>query len=336
MICTIAILLLYLCRLTIEFGGKNVIKILKMKQLFFILLIAICPIMVIAQTLEVPFVDYAPSSDGVIDEWSDSDFIEISKALGSTNGTKAQFQLSHDDNNLYVVVRVQDNTPANSPQTWNTYDRDCIEIYISMDNLGVSTSFKAGCWQLRIQRNGDIDGNSHRNTWSVGQLVHNENFSYGALNEKDEWAMEATLPYNVLSEGVSSFGKKSLSFEVRVADNTTDSVGGMTQELFWMNASKTLWSNPNEFTVVNLAPKKIVVGIIDLQNSSKSFAFVKNNFLEVRNLVGLCKVYDLSGRIVTSSYIEQLGSIDVSGLKSGMYILRSKLWSQKIALSNNY
>lgn len=301
-----------------------------MKKLFFILTFAICLLQgskADAQMQKAKFVELAPASDGFLDEWLDSDWIE-------STSERMQFQILHDDNFIYVAARIEDSTPASSNTILNTYDRDCLELYISMDTT-VSTAYKAGCWQIRFQRKAEkqslyVDGNSHRNTWSVAQLKATDNFVYGIQSEKTGWTTEVTLPYSTLSEK-ANFNKKFIRFAIRAVDNTTDTNNGPYLQSFWPNESNDLWQNPKGFAVIELAKKveKEIETGFRLNKNVESFAFVSEQKLFTKKLSGSANIYGLDGRRLMSFEISD-SPTDVSGLKPGLYVLRLKEWSQKI------
>ncbi|MDP4271700.1 MAG: sugar-binding protein, partial [Bacteroidota bacterium] len=89
-----------------------------------------------------------PVIDGVIDNkdsWSANQWKEQTSIKGTASGSTSKFQLTKDDQNIYLAVQVVDNTPHSEFSIANSYERDCVEAFFSMDPT--STSYASGVWQ---------------------------------------------------------------------------------------------------------------------------------------------------------------------------------------------
>jgi len=305
-----------------------------MKKIFtLILFVAAFGILSNAQKAHIKYASKAPVADGYMDDVDDpwtGDWIELTltNAGSTTSAMTAQFQLMHDADNMYLAVKVQDDSPNNDPvATPNSYERDCFEVFFSMDTTSTPTgAYAVGCWQLRTQREAAegafVDGNAHANTWSVASMTDGEGFEFGVENGASEWSAEMVYPKAILAEG-AAFDDEFIKFELAVADNTGS---GRTQQQYWNNNSDQQWQDTRTFALVQL-DKATSKSDVKAVNGS---AFVQNNVLKVRNVNGMVNVYDLRGAVVRSAVVNGTGSIDISDMKSGMYVVKGKNLSAKI------
>ena len=309
-----------------------------MKKIFtLILFVAAFGILSNAQEkATIPFAAKAPVADGYMDDVDDpwgGEWIELTltNAGSTTTAMSAQFQLMHDTDNLYLAVKVQDDTPNNDPVAFtDSYTRDCFEAFFAMDTTSTATgAYAAGCWQLRTQREAAegsyIDGNRGANTWDIAPMTGGEGFEFGVENGASEWSAEMVYPKAILTDG-AAFDGEWIKFELAVADNTGT---GRTQQQYWNNNSDQQWQNTFTFAYVKLAPAGGGVGVKDMAAVTGS-AFVQNNVLKVRNVNGVVNVYDLRGAVVRSAVVNGTGSIDISDMKSGMYVVKGNNLSAKI------
>jgi hypothetical protein len=308
-----------------------------MKKIFtLILFVAVFGIMANAQTpkSEAAWAAKAPVADGYIDDvddpWDADGWIELglTAASSSTSAMTAQFNLMHDADNIYLAVKVQDDTPNNDAAAIpNSYERDCFEAFFSMDTTSTATgAYAVGCWQLRTQREAAegsyVDGNAHANTWNVSSMTGGEGFEFGVENGSSEWSAEMVYPKAILAEG-AAFDDEYIKFELAVADNTG---AGRTQQQFWNNNSDQQWQDTRTFALVKLGE---ATGVNNVETVTGS-AFVQNNTLKVRNVNGVVNVYDLRGAVVRTATVNGNASIDVSDLKSGMYVVKGNNLSAKV------
>lgn len=229
-----------------------------------------------AQDLFIPYSTQKPVCDGIIDAndaWTD-EWISIEKlSLNSTtNDHSAQFQIQHDDNYIFMAVKVQDATYFNQDLFMNSYERDCSEIYFAMDTaVADDWSYREGCWQFRTQRlydenleNGYCDGNSGNNTWNVKPLLEAPDFEFGVLASDTGYVQEFIFPTAVLADG-ANFDNEYIRFDIDVADNTGI---GRTGHLFWNNNTDTQWQDTRAFGVAQLVPQQISISNLSIQENS--------------------------------------------------------------------
>ena len=110
-----------------------------MKKIFtLILFVALVGFVAKAQDLTVMKTNMTPVCDGYIDDVDDpwgADWVELDNPSsgGTSNGDySGQFKFLHNDTHLLLGVKVQDATGDGT--AGNTYERDCIEIFNSMDD----------------------------------------------------------------------------------------------------------------------------------------------------------------------------------------------------------
>jgi hypothetical protein len=281
-----------------------------------------------------PKVANAPIIDGVInnqDSWKDANWKSQlqEKAGSSTTGCTSRFQLTHDDNNIYVVVDVKDATPSsNADSIPNTYERDCIELFFGMTQA-VRSTYAPGDWQIRFQRaavtaNKVIDGQTNGGVFS--DLIGSTGFSYAIVSKADGWVLEAQFPKDGLIEGSESNGK-DIKFEIQTADNTTDKKGGRTQQLFWIKPTDMQWSTPADFANITLGDSP--TGLSQLQ-SKDTYLIVKNNILDLSNVEGNVSIYNVNGSVVRTVDATNQKSINISNFAKGVYIVKGDNFVTKV------
>jgi hypothetical protein len=192
--------------------------------------------------LSISRVYKAPCIDGYIDELEDpwDRFIDLTvrNPNSTTTGLQGKFNILVGRDALYIAIVVQDATPNNDTTLIpNSYERDCSEIYISMDTITEANGvYKAGCWLIRTQREGEtlVDGNSGANTWSITTLTSDPNFQVASETSVTEYVQEMILPYDVLTAGMyPDWDYRYIRFDIAVADNTTGAAGGRTEQRYW-------------------------------------------------------------------------------------------------------
>jgi hypothetical protein len=316
----------------------------------FTLILLLCAVVIAnAQQIEKTFkrTGMAPVIDGIVDEndpWSEDDWMEIAfqKAANTTSDASSKMQmlfskdLSATGGFIYLVISVSDETPNNDVSIPDTYNRDCNEIFFSMDTVATEGggAYKAGSWQIRILReepDGNlIGGNSHANTWSVGTLTESADFKMAVEANSSEYVTEVAFPVAVLAEG-AAFDGKNFRFDIQTGDNSNGEATGRTQQIYWNNvANDEQWRDTRAFGLVTISDE--VIHDVSAKNfgTAKGIATVKNNMLNVSNVNGKVSIYDLKGSVMRQANINGKGSIDISDLKAGMYVVKGNGIAQKI------
>lgn len=303
-----------------------------MKKIFtLVVLVAAFGFGATAQKLVVPYTSKAPVSDGYLDDTDDpwtGDFVDQAtmSSGSSTSDASSAFQLLHDEDFIYIAVKVSDATPNNDAAAiGNSYERDCIELFFAMDTIDdAAGAYQSGDWQIRFQREAEegayIDGSG-----SVSSaLLTADGFAWGVETASSDWVMEASFPKATLQQE-AAFDGEFMKFEIQTADNTTGAGSGRTQQMFWLNGSDSQWNNTTTFSVIQLAKATSVSAI-----ANTGSAFVQNEMLKVKNVNGVVNVYDLRGAVVRSAVVNGSASINIADLKSGMYVVKASNLSAKI------
>jgi hypothetical protein len=303
-----------------------------MKAKTFTLLLFLAVFGVAQAQQNVPFVDMGPTVDGVIDTddpWTEDGWVDqaLNSGGSSTTDAASKFQLAHDGTAIYVAVMVTDATPHNEGTIANTYERDCVELFFHMSLEDVSDgtygTYQDWTWQIRYQRDGDdgpfVDGNRTAN------LEADDAFAWAVTTDDAGWVLETALTIETLVNGYADWDSENFKFDIQTADNTTGAAGGRTQQMFWNNNSDDQWRDTQTFGACVLAEE---VGVQSVKNEIGSVA-VQNDLLNFKNVEGSVNIYSISGAMVKKATIDRNGSVDISSLKSGLYIVTNKEFTAK-------
>jgi hypothetical protein len=222
-----------------------------MKKIITLFSIVLAFAFVSKAQLHVPFTS-APVIDGFVDSddpWTEDGWIDIAleKDGATTHDMSTKFQISHDDDNIYIVIYTLDGTPNNDATViTDSYQRDCSEIFFSMHSpTGDDPELyqaDQGDWQIRVQRASDtdafIDGSSNVAAVTWDFAVEDD----GAT----EYVTEMTFPIATLAES-GDFNGTDFRFDVQVADNTDGTNSGRTQQMFWHDNSDNQWQHVSTF-----------------------------------------------------------------------------------------
>lgn len=279
------------------------------------------------EKFSVPFNEVAPTIDGAATDWSGTWVsLDERKPGSTTTGMSAEFQISHDNDNIYVIISVADATPHNEEAINNAYERDNVEVFFSMHSVTADASYAEGDIQLRCQRT--INGAQE---WISGKqyadMAASSNFKYSAVSDATSYMIEFQFPKAVLA-GTSDFDGTNFRFEIQAADNTTGLPGGRTQQQFNFDGSDGQFGDINLLGDAVLA--NLVTSIMSVTSSNKISAYINNNDLVVNNANGYVSVFDITGKLVLKTNINGSNVIDVSGLRRGFYIVTAKGYSVKV------
>jgi hypothetical protein len=207
-----------------------------------------------------------PTIDGYIDELGDpwGTFIDLTvrNPNSTTTGLNGKFKILAGKDAFYIAIVVQDATPNNDAILIpNSYERDCSEIYISMDTVTEPNgAYKVGCWQIRTQREGETlcDGNSGANTWSIATLTSDPDFRVESETSLTEYVQEMILPYDVLTAGIyPDWDYRFILFDICINDNTTGATGGRTEHRYWYGnngkGDDTTWISTRSLDIAEIA-----------------------------------------------------------------------------------
>jgi hypothetical protein len=192
----------------------------------------------------------APKIDGYMDAndpWS-STWVKMTaqKTANTSSSVTAQFQLSYDDVNLYLICQQIGNLTVDSDATAipNSYERDNFEVYLKMDTASENADFSYetdGTYQFRMQRAAIFPNRfdyPFQGT-SGNRFKDDKNFKVAQTEQGTSFIQEWQMPWNMLTDNgnVDKFNKKNFKFEIDASDNTTGAAGGRTQITFWQDNS---------------------------------------------------------------------------------------------------
>jgi hypothetical protein len=298
-------------------------------KIFTLFLFLAVGVAVSAQYSEVLKTDATYTIDGVIDgsEWAADGWVDqaLNSDASTTTDASSKFQMLHDDDNLYIAVMVTDATPHNEAEIANTYERDCVEIFTHMSDVDANPdtgAYGVESKQMRWQRS-----NEGHEPAGVEADAGYEAF---VLSDDDGYVLEVILPIAALLNGGAAFNDVDFKFDIQTADNTTGAAGGRTQQMFWNNNSDQQWQDTRTFGPLALSETMVQLESTAQVQKEVGSIYVYNDMLNFNNVEGQVAVYSISGALVKQAVIERNGSMDISDLASGLYIVTSKTLTAKI------
>lgn len=146
-----------------------------------------------------------PVIDGRIDE-SEYHTPEANQIKMGSNSLSSNIyaDFNFDDEYLYFVANVDDNTPANG-QTFSRLLKDGVKLLIDADNVSDDTPVK-GMFEFFFQTDGKIDCKQGNNgTWEP----HDATGTKMKVNvEPDHYVLEAAIPWKVLAKEKAPAGQR--------------------------------------------------------------------------------------------------------------------------------
>lgn len=262
------------------------------------------------------------------DPWQDDAWIEYDvtdKPSNTTFDASARFQMSWDDDFISVVFEVQDATENMDPAAIEaTHERDNVEIFFHMSaEKPTETAYETHTWQIRFQRDNHLV--------EPDRLIEAEGFEVETFPESTMYTIEANIPFATLAdESGWTTADEFFYMHTSVGDNTTGAAGGRTQQLFWLEHNEdNMWQDKTLFKRVQLGPG--TVGINSKVANVEASAYVHNNTLKLKNVQGEIAIYNINGAMVKKAMVNPgQSSMDISDLKTGVYVVRGKNLAAKI------
>jgi len=227
------------------------------KTLFTLLAVFIClSASAVNDTLSVYKATSLPKIDGVLSEWTGTwtPLTKTKVTASGHNNASAKFQAKYTKDSLYVAVQVLDSTVSYSSSTIsNTYERDCVELFIKMDTT--TNTSNNGADQYRLIRDGSFAAGDGATVTSIGKqkvapILGADGTTVIGWNAELSFAWYGTATSlaakNSFTQSIAGIDNKPypfIRFEVGVANNTTGSAGGRTQQLFWNSNADTQYNS---------------------------------------------------------------------------------------------
>jgi hypothetical protein len=279
--------------------------------------------------LNISMIDKLPKIDGIIDNndpWTTT-WINMKNNYGSntTSDVTGKFQLTYNENNLYLaVVSTGDKSlDTSSEDIPNSYESDCIEVFILMDTTRENDYYKPGDYQFRMRR-----GSVFPDRFDPGQLYNNwrnSDFKIGQTNVGTSYTQEWQMPWAVLADsaGMSpAWDGTTFRFDIKISDNTTGAGSGRTQQLFWSQLLEYSWRNIQYYGWIKLLTTAVKTAKL---KEKTIYLNPVNNKLRINAEISeqsIIEIFNIEGKQILTAKITRDKTVDVGFLKAGAYILK--------------
>jgi len=271
----------------------------------------------------------APKIDGSFSDWGSTwtDVTQI-KAGNTTTACHAKFQTRYTNDSLYVIVNVVDPTPHNEDAISNVYEKDCVELFVSMDTVTVTGL--GGDFQYRLQRdNSQLDEgtvSANAKSYPVG----------GTAGYLQEWALSwddictrRSVPTDIPLDGAG--GRGYIKFDIHVSDNTTGAAG-TTEQLFWNKATDTQYSSTKDYGYLKLMGLDLTDSYPTISHNLNASIYynANNDALTVSGYTGEVNIYNVLGKLVLKTRVNSNNEIiNLNAINRGVYIVSGLNFSSK-------
>lgn len=201
----------------------------------------------------------APTLDGLWDEWNTTKF-PIKAVVWNRTSTswtdsadlEGSFTIGYDATNLYIAVKVLDETYSQNATAENIFKGDSIEILLDTDLNGdyYTTTLSADDYQLGLSPGKpDPSGTREAYLWYPQSVAGSRSqVKIGSVKTNDNWRLEASIPWSVL--GITPASGMKLGFALSVSD--CDDEGGTCQDSMISTAPGRVFVNPTTWGVLTL------------------------------------------------------------------------------------
>jgi hypothetical protein len=232
-------------------------------------------------------------------------------AIGSSDNTTT-FGILWDNTNLYFAGKVLDANLYNDPGLAD-HVNDGIELYLDLGNEKASEYDNNDYQILKLYNSGSEAPNV-----SQGNAI--SGIEGGAQNISGGYTIEMAIPWaSTALSGPPSMGD---TIGIDVGNNDNDNGSGRTGQLMWYHdVTNTNWSDPSGFGEMMLLD--VETGILNSIASKESISVSPNPVSTgLINISAPAEVtiFSLAGVPLIQEYNSQ--TIDVSGLNSGVYIVK--------------
>jgi len=231
----------------------------------------------IGETLEVPFTEAAPVTDGTLDAvWEQA--VPFQQNSFDNGGTPGNWPDSYEDNfgrewimydndNMYVFMEAWDDIVIDVHA--NTYERDCFEVYFDGDNSKATSYDALNDMQLRFGHwaaaPADIDGAV---TYFTRDDVEFVNFDTDM-----GWNLEIKLPLSSIQ--VEPVAGGEFGFEAQQGDNGGTARDAVTK--WWTEVGDPSWNNASGWGTAYTSARHInTVGVDDKAPVARNFGLSQN------------------------------------------------------------
>jgi hypothetical protein len=243
--------------------------------------------------LQIKNTNTYPVIDGNIDAiWNNYSAENLENLLDGNavpnTDLSAWFKATWDQNNLYILVFVTDESKINdSGEVWKD---DAVEIYIDIENNKL-TSYGSTDYQYTFRWN---DLSIHYNNGGT------ENVEFKIAGRSNGYTLETKFPWSTIGERNPKNGTL-LGLDVHVHDD--DDGNERDNKISWFTTTDQSWNNPSLFATVNLAGEVITNPKADKPIFSVKHGFYSQPFdvLISSPINGISIYYTLDGTDPTTS-----------------------------------
>lgn len=203
-------------------------------------------VITVVEPLKIYKTPVAITVDGTADAiWANASVLPASaaKVLSGTVSNAADlsgtFKALWDNTYLYILADVTDDTQKNDSQ--NSYDDDCIEVYVDADNAKAST-YDANDVQYSFGWN---DGTT---IGSIPSSYSKTGVSYVAVDKTGGYIVEARIPWTTLQLTPALDKVIGIDFMINDDDDGT----GRDSKIAWTAATDDAWQDASLFGIGQL------------------------------------------------------------------------------------
>ncbi len=260
----------------------------------------------------------APEIDGAADGlWMSPDNKEmraenqVQPTVSGPEDLSGSLKLLWDNNYVYFFAEIADDEKYNDSE--NFYEDDGIEIYFDINN-DKATTYGANDVQYSFRWN---DGTR------VGSLPSGRSVTgidYIAVSTSEGYNVEGRIPWTTL-QGSPQVGQL-IGIEFMINDD--DNGGGRDGKLAWNAATDDAWQNPSLFgtgILADLLPDVVTALSHDKRGSIKVYPTTPENYIHVEGMNSSFEYRMLDARGIEVMKGSATGTINVSALSSGLYLL---------------
>ncbi len=191
----------------------------------------------------------APSLDGNFDEWAGTRYPVPYKVYDPGNtwtgpdDLSADFQMSWDDNFLYLAVQITDDVHAQNAHGDAIFKGDDVDLQIDADLAGdfESDALNADDGQIGLSPGNLQNSSPESYIWLPSQReTANTGINIAAIKTPKGYNLEAAVPWNAL--GGRPAPEMPVGFNVNISEN--DDVNNAVQQVMLSTSPNRIWGNP--------------------------------------------------------------------------------------------
>ncbi len=177
----------------------------------------------LAQDVTAPKMKAPPTIDGKLDDWKGIGFIGMSDTSNIDDLKAENANISWDDKNLYLAVKVLDKKIVNDQPIERMQAADAVELRIASKNVSlgmfyrivIAPTTKDGKPAFKLT---ERDANSKNETTIVSttETTDKSGVTWALAKDDTSWTVEASIPLSVLS--ITAPAGKKIPFVLIVWD----------------------------------------------------------------------------------------------------------------------